>query len=47
MILSVHPKAERDVWEAAAFYEKAGSPALAARFVKGFRRLCETLVERP
>jgi toxin ParE1/3/4 len=47
MILSVHPAAERDVWEAAAFYEREGSPALAARFVKEFRRLCESLLEHP
>ena len=47
MILSVHPAAERDVGEAAVFYEREGSPALAARFVKEFRRLCEFLLEHP
>ena len=46
-MLSVHPSAERDVLEAAAFYEREGSPALAARYVKEFGRVCELLLERP
>lgn len=47
MNLSVHPAAERELRDAAAFYERDGSPTLAARFVRTFRRLCEVLLEHP
>ena len=47
MNLTLHPAAERDVLEAAEFYEREGSPALAARFVREFRRLCEFLLAHP
>jgi toxin ParE1/3/4 len=45
--VSLHPGAEVDVVEAAAFYEREGSPALAARFVAEFKRLSNLLVENP
>lgn len=47
MKLTVHPLAEEDVAEAAAFYERRGSPALAARFVSEFRRVGALLLEHP
>lgn len=47
MTLSVHPAAEDDMSKAAAFYEREGSPALAARFIKEFKRICELLIARP
>ena len=47
MKLTLHPGAERDIQEAAAFYEKEGSPMLAARFVGEFKRLVSVLVEHP
>lgn len=47
MKLSVHPVAEQDVAEAAAFYEREGSPALAARFISEFKRIGQLLLERP
>ena len=47
MIVTLHPGAERDVDEAAAFYEREGSPVLAARFVAEFKRLSRLLVAHP
>ena len=47
MKVTLHPAAERDLDEAAAFYEKEGSPTLAARFIAEFKRLAELLKERP
>jgi toxin ParE1/3/4 len=47
MKISLHPAAERDVAEAAAFYEREGSPALAARFVAEFKRVSQMLLENP
>jgi len=47
MKVIVHPEAEQDIQEAAAFYEREGSPALAARFVAEFKRLAALLVEHP
>lgn len=32
-VLSLHAGAEADIDDAAAFYERSGSPALAAKFV--------------
>ena len=37
MKISLHPAAEDDIEEAATFYEKTGSPALAAKFVAEFK----------
>ena len=47
MKVTLHPGAERDVDEAAAFYEREGSPVLAARFVAEFKRLSRLLVAHP
>lgn len=47
MKLTLHPGAERDLAEAAAFYEREGSPALAARFILEFKRASQRIVEHP
>ena len=39
MKATIHPDAEQDIAEAAAFYERDGSPALAARFVAEVKRV--------
>jgi plasmid stabilization system protein ParE len=47
MNIRLHPAAEQDVAEAAAFYEQAGSAKLAARFIAEFKRLTGQVLERP
>lgn len=47
MIVRLHPAAEQDISEAAAFYGNAGSARLAARFVAEFKRLVGILLEHP
>lgn len=47
MRVILHPGAERDVAEAAAFYESEASPALAARFVAEFERVAGLLLLNP
>jgi toxin ParE1/3/4 len=47
MKIALHPAAERDVTEAASFYEREGSPALAARFIAEFKRVSKMLLENP
>jgi toxin ParE1/3/4 len=47
MKISLHPGAEKDIDEAARFYEREGSPVLAARFVTEFKRLGALLAEHP
>ncbi|SBT08388.1 Plasmid stabilization system protein [Candidatus Accumulibacter aalborgensis] len=47
MKVTLHPGAEQDIREAAAFYEREGSAVLAARFVAEFKRLSSLLVEHP
>lgn len=47
MRVTLHPAAEQDLHEAASFYEREGSPALAARFVAEFKRLAQILTEHP
>jgi plasmid stabilization system protein ParE len=47
MKVNLHPEAERDLFEAASFYEREGSPALAIRFVAEFKRMAALLAERP
>ena len=47
MKLSVHPEAESEVEASAALYEKEATPALAAKFVKEFKRVAKLLVENP
>jgi plasmid stabilization system protein ParE len=45
--VSLHPAAEADIAEAAAFYERTGSPAVAAKFVAEFKRISTLLIEFP
>ena len=47
MKVTLHPGAEQDIHEAAAFYEREGSSVLAARFVAEFKRLLNLLIEQP
>jgi toxin ParE1/3/4 len=47
MRVSLHPDAEQDLLEAAAFYEREGSRALAARFVAEFKRVGTLLAAQP
>jgi toxin ParE1/3/4 len=47
MKITLHPAAEQDLVEAATFYERKGSPALAARFVAEFKRMSALLAEQP
>lgn len=47
MKVTLHPAAEKDLHEAALFYEREGSPALAARFLAEFKRLARLLVANP
>ena len=47
MKVTLHPAAAQDVEEAASFYEREGTPLLAARFVAEFKRLAALLVEHP
>ncbi|MBI2398487.1 MAG: type II toxin-antitoxin system RelE/ParE family toxin [Xanthomonadales bacterium] len=47
MKVTLHPKAEQDVAAAAAFYQREGSPALAARFVAEFDRVARLLAASP
>lgn len=43
----LHPGAEQDIAEAAAFYESEASPALAGRFVAEFERVARLLLLNP
>ena len=43
----LHPEAEADIEEAAAFYEREGSPALAAKFVSEVKRVIVLLLQHP
>lgn len=47
MKVALHPGAERDLEEAAAFYAREGSPALAARFLAEFERIATLLLANP
>lgn len=47
MTITIHPDAEEDVAEAAAFYERKVSPALGARFVAEFKRVAQLVAENP
>jgi toxin ParE1/3/4 len=47
MKVTLHPGAEEDIQEAAAFYEREGSAVLAARFIAEFKRLSNLLGEQP
>lgn len=47
MKITLLPAAEEDVAEAASFYEKTGSAAVAAKFVAEFKRVAHVLLEFP
>lgn len=47
MRVTLHPAAERDIEQAAEFYEREGSAALAARFVLEFRADSTLLQQHP
>lgn len=47
MNVVLHPAAEQDLLDAATFYEREGSPALAARFVAEFKRIGALLACQP
>ena len=47
MKVTLHPGAERDIEEAAAFDQREGSAVLAARFIAEFKRLAKLLIEHP
>lgn len=47
MKVTLHPAAEQDIQEAAAFYAREGTPIVAARFVAEFKRLAALLLEHP
>ncbi|MCI4431043.1 MAG: type II toxin-antitoxin system RelE/ParE family toxin [Burkholderiales bacterium] len=47
MRVTLHPAAERDIEEAAEFYEREGSAALAARFVFEFKTVSTLLLQQP
>ena len=47
MKVRLHPAAEQDNEDAANFYEREGTPMLAARFVAEFKHLAALLVEHP
>jgi len=44
---TLHREAEHDLAEAARFYRREGSRALAARFLDEFERIARLLVEHP
>lgn len=43
----IHPDALRDIEEAASFYEREGSAALAARFIAEFERASKLILADP
>jgi toxin ParE1/3/4 len=47
MKITLHDRAEHDLQEAAVFYEREGTPALAARFVAEFKRVVAMLDTHP
>ena len=47
MTYTLHRGAEHDLAEAARFYRREGSRALAARFLDEFQRIADLLVEHP
>ena len=47
MTVILHPGAEQDLVEAASFYEREGSPTLAARFVTEFKRVAGLISDYP
>lgn len=47
MTVTLHPGAQRDLDEAAAFYASEGSPAVAARFLTEFERVAKFIHAHP
>jgi toxin ParE1/3/4 len=47
MRVRLHPGAEQDLAEAAAFYEAEASPVIAARFISEFERAANVLLANP
>jgi len=47
MKVALHPAAENDIAEAAEFYERTGSPALAAKFIAEPKRVSKLPLEFP
>jgi plasmid stabilization system protein ParE len=47
MKATLHPDAEEDIAEAASFYEREGSPELAARFVAEVKRVINLMLANP
>ena len=47
MRVILHPGAEQDVSEAAAYYEAEASPVLAGKFVAEFERVARLLLANP
>ncbi len=47
MTVTLHPGAQRDLDEAAAFYATEGSPAVAARFLTEFERAAKFVHAHP
>lgn len=47
MRATLHQGAERDIEEAAAFYEREGSAIVAARFIAEFKKTSMLIVEHP
>lgn len=47
MTVALHPGAQRDLDEAAAFYTREGSPAVAARFLTEFERVAKFVHANP
>jgi toxin ParE1/3/4 len=47
MRVTLHPGAEKDIQEAAEFYEREGSPGLAAKFIREFKRLTALIATHP
>ncbi len=47
MSRSIHPEAEQDVADAAAFYNEHAGPLVAGRFLSEFERVARLLIEHP
>ena len=47
MKVTLHPAAEQDIEQAATFYEREGTPLLAARFIAEFKRVAALMGGHP
>ncbi len=47
MMIILHPDAEQDLIDAASFYEREGSPIVAARFKSEFKRITNLISDYP